>query len=82
MRFRQQIQSWEHRIGVDFPKHGFVLPSSFGGEKGSILLLTGLLIAGIAFCDWRVANELPLGFLYLLPMLLVGRVLPPGKWPL
>ena len=43
------------------------------------MLLTGFLIAAIAFFDWRVVNELPLGFLYLLPMLLVGRVLNPWQ---
>ncbi|MDE1175725.1 MAG: PAS domain S-box protein [Edaphobacter sp.] len=46
-------------------------------EKKTVLLLTGLLIAVIAFCDWHFVNDLPLGFLYLLPMLLIGRVLPP-----
>lgn len=39
----------------------------------------GLLIAAIALIDWRVANDLPLGFLYLLPMLMVGRVLRPWQ---
>jgi PAS domain S-box-containing protein len=45
-----------------------------GGQK-SVLIRASLLIAAIAFLDWRLVNELPLGFLYLLPMLMVGRVL-------
>ena len=41
----------------------------------SLLLRSGLLIVLIALADWRIDAEIPLGFLYLLPMLLVGRVL-------
>jgi signal transduction histidine kinase len=37
-----------------------------------------LLVALIAIADWRIDAEIPLGFLYLLPMLLVGRVL--SRW--
>ena len=33
------------------------------------------MIALIAFVDWRVEGNIPLGFLYLFPMLLVGSVL-------
>jgi len=36
------------------------------------------MIAIIAFIDWRVEKDLPLGFLYLFPMLLVGSVL--SRW--
>ncbi len=45
------------------------------------LMLTGgaLLIALIAVCDWRNADNIPLGFLYLLPMLILGRVLRPWQ---
>jgi two-component system sensor kinase FixL len=52
----------------------------FEGSKKSVLIRTSLLIAAIAFLDSRLVNELPLGFLYLLPMLMVGRVLNP--WPI
>ena len=37
------------------------------------------MIVAIALIDWRASNELPLGFLYLLPMLMVGRVLKPWQ---
>jgi signal transduction histidine kinase len=37
-----------------------------------------LLVLLIAAVDWRVDAEIPLGFLYLLPMLLLGRVL--NRW--
>jgi two-component system sensor kinase FixL len=44
----------------------------------SLLLRSGLLVVLIAIADWRIDAEIPLGFLYLLPMLLVGRVL--SRW--
>ena len=47
------------------------------GNTKSVLLRAGLLIAGIAIIDWLLVNEMPLGFLYILPMLMVGRVLRP-----
>src|SRR6516225_1308803 len=52
----------------------------FEGSKKSVLIRASLLIAAVAFLDSRLVNELPLGFLYLLPMLMVGRVLNP--WPI
>jgi PAS domain S-box-containing protein len=45
------------------------------GSKRASVLLAGVLIALIALIDWRVIDEVPLGFLYLLPMLMLGRVL-------
>ena len=44
----------------------------------SLLLQSGLLIVLIAIADWRIDAAIPLGFLYLLPMLLIGRVL--NRW--
>ena len=37
------------------------------------------MIAMIALIDWWVVGEIPLGFLYLAPMLMVGRVLNPWQ---
>ncbi len=48
-----------------------------GGTK-SVLLKAGLLIALIAFTDWRAEKDVTLGFLYLFPMLMVGSVL--NRW--
>ena len=45
------------------------------GTKRSVLLRAGALIAAIALLDWRVIAQVPLGFLYLIPMLMVGSVL-------
>ena len=45
------------------------------GNPRAVLLRAGLMIALIAFADWRVEGNIPLGFLYLFPMLLVGSVL-------
>jgi len=44
----------------------------------SIFLRTSLLVVLIALVDWRIDAEIPLGFLYLFPMLLFGRVL--NRW--
>ncbi len=39
------------------------------------MLRAALLIAAIAVLDWQIVGEIPLGFLYLLPMLMIGSVL-------
>jgi PAS domain S-box-containing protein len=46
----------------------------FKGNKRSVLLRAGVLIAAIAVVDRLVIAEIPLGFLYLVPMLMVGSV--------
>jgi two-component system, LuxR family, sensor kinase FixL len=51
----------------------------FRGKKRSILLRAAVLIAAIAILDWRIVGEIPLGFLYLIPMLMVGGVLNPWQ---
>ncbi|WP_348266434.1 PAS domain-containing sensor histidine kinase [Edaphobacter paludis] len=56
-----------------------MLSSVFQGSKKSVLVSTSVLIVVIALIDWRAINELPLGFLYLLPMLMVGRILNPRQ---
>jgi PAS domain S-box-containing protein len=45
-------------------------------ERVPRALLAGALIALIAAVDWRVQANISFGFLYLLPMLLMGTVLP------
>jgi PAS domain S-box-containing protein len=49
------------------------------GSKIATLLSAGLLIGLIALVDWRVVEDVPLGFLYLLPMLMLGKVLKPWQ---
>jgi PAS domain S-box-containing protein len=40
------------------------------------VLIRAIVLAGlIALADWRIESNIPLGFLYLFPMLLVGSVL-------
>ena len=51
----------------------------FASSKKAILLLSGVLIAATALVDWLLVGDLPLGFLYLLPMSMVGRVLRPWQ---
>src|ERR1700723_1082559 len=51
----------------------------FRGSKQAILIRAGLLIGAVALVDWRIVDEIPLHFLYLLPMLMVGNVLAPWE---
>jgi len=45
------------------------------GDRRSVLFKATVLIAAIALLDWLVVGEIPLGFLYLVPMAMVGAVL-------
>ena len=47
----------------------------FRDTAQSLLLRSALLVIIIALADWRIDADIPLGFLYLLPMLLLGRIL-------
>ena len=51
----------------------------FTGSKQTVLLRAGILIPVIALVDWLVVGDVPLGFLYLIPMLMVGSVLDPWR---
>ncbi|HUA93156.1 MAG TPA: ATP-binding protein [Terracidiphilus sp.] len=50
----------------------------FQGSKRAILLRSAILISVIGFVDWRVIGEVALGFLYLIPMLMIGSVASPS----
>jgi two-component system, LuxR family, sensor kinase FixL len=52
----------------------------FQGSKRAVLMRVGVLIAVIAFVDWRVIAQVPVGFLYLVPMVMMGSVL--GRVPI
>jgi PAS domain S-box-containing protein len=45
------------------------------GSPKAILLRAGFMITLIALADWRIEGNIPLGFLYLFPMVLVGTLL-------
>jgi PAS domain S-box-containing protein len=47
----------------------------FKGTGRAVVLRAGVVIALIALLDWWVVGEILLGFLYLVPMLMVGSVL-------
>jgi len=53
--------------------------SFFRGSKRASLMWAVTMIALIAVIDWRVVGEMPLGFLYLLPMAMLGQVLKPWQ---
>ncbi len=52
----------------------------FRGNKRVVLLRAAIVIAIIALIDYAVVGEIPLGFLYLVPMLMVGSVV--GRGPI
>ena len=52
----------------------------FQGNKRIVLLRAGVLIAAIALLDWFIIGQIPLGFLYLVPMLMIGSVV--GRFPI
>lgn len=51
------------------------LASLLQGSRRTVLLRAALLIAAIAVLDWRIVGNIPLGFLYLIPMAMAGAVL-------
>jgi two-component system sensor kinase FixL len=61
-----------------------MLSALLRGSRTSVLVRAGIMIALIAFADWRIDIDVPmgvavpLGFLYLFPMLLAGSVL--NRW--
>ena len=55
-----------------------MLSRLFQDNVRSLLPWSVLLVVLIALADWHIDAAIPLGFLYLLPMLLVGRVL--NRW--
>ena len=50
----------------------------FPPTRRAALLTAMAMIVAIACADWQASRDIPLGFLYLFPMLVVGRVL--GRW--
>lgn len=56
-----------------------MLSSLFPGSKRATLIWAAALVALIAVLDWHVVEDVPLGFLYLFPMLMVGKVLKPWQ---
>jgi hypothetical protein len=48
------------------------------GKRSTSLLIAALMIGLIAWIDARVAAQIPLGFLYLAPMLVAGASL--NRW--
>lgn len=53
----------------------FMLSFLLRGTPRAVLTRALLMTAVIALVDWRIEGNIPLGFLYLFPMLLVGSVL-------
>jgi two-component system, LuxR family, sensor kinase FixL len=64
---------------LDWIKVTRIFSSLFGGSKRASLIWAGALIVLIALIDWRAVEDAPLGFLYLLPMLILGKVLKPWQ---
>ena len=45
------------------------------GSRRATLVRAAVMTLAIALADWRIEGNIPLGFLYLFPMLLVGSIL-------
>jgi PAS domain S-box-containing protein len=56
----------------------FMLSFLIRGAPRAVLFRAAVMTAIIAVTDWRIEGNIPLGFLYLFPMLLVGSVL--NRW--
>jgi DNA-binding CsgD family transcriptional regulator/PAS domain-containing protein len=54
--------------------------SAFGIQRWRVLLAVAALVAAIAIIDWRVAQEVSLGFLYFFPIFLAASCL--SQWQL
>jgi hypothetical protein len=57
----------------------FMLAFVLQGSPKSVLIRAAVVIALVAFADWRIEGNIQLGFLYLFPMLLVGSILNPWQ---
>src|SRR5437660_12881198 len=53
----------------------FMLSFLLRGTPRAVLVRASAMVALIAFADWRIEGPIPLGFLYLFPMLLAGSAL-------
>src|SRR3984885_11665162 len=67
-----------HPIPGERDSGSFMLSFFLRGTRTAVLTRAGLMIAAIGIIDWRIEGNIPLGFLYLFPMLLVGSVL--ARW--
>src|ERR1700692_531898 len=56
----------------------FMLSFLIRGTPRAVIFRACVMTAAIAATDWRIRGNIPLGFLYLFPMLLVGSVL--NRW--
>src|ERR1700722_7235717 len=54
---------------------GVMLSFFLQGGRRATLLRAAVMTLAIAIADWRIEGNIPLGFLYLFPTLLVGSVL-------
>ena len=69
----------ENRAGGFLPSTPFPMLSFLvRGSRTAVLLRAAFMVAVIAVVDWRIEGNVPLGFLYLFPMLLFGSVLNRG----
>jgi PAS domain S-box-containing protein len=57
------------------PDRTFMLSFFLRGTRTAVMTRAGLMTLAIALVDWRIEGNVPLGFLYLFPMLLAGSVL-------
>jgi two-component system, LuxR family, sensor kinase FixL len=61
-------------VSLQSGRRGRMIWRYLQGTQKSVLLRAAILIAATALIDWRIDLNISFGFLYLLPMLLVGSV--------
>jgi two-component system sensor kinase FixL len=67
-----------HPDSDEYVSRSFMLSFLLRGTRTAVLTRAFVMIASIALIDWRFEGNVPLGFLYLFPMLLIGSVL--NRW--
>jgi PAS domain S-box-containing protein len=68
-----------HATAEERSPRSFMLPFLLRGSRLAVISRAVLMVCLIALVDWRIEGNIPLGFLYLFPMLLVGSVLNRGQ---
>ncbi len=78
-----RLESMMERNAFDPGRDGhgprtYMLRFLLRGTRAAVLTRAVLMAAAIGLVDWRIEGNIPLGFLYLFPMLLAGSVL--SRW--
>jgi two-component system, LuxR family, sensor kinase FixL len=68
-------ENWQNSDQDQSAPRTIMLSFLLRGKPSAVLARAALMTALIALVDWRIDGNIPLGFLYLFPMLLAGSIL-------